>query len=154
MTRRKADDGRRTLSARPPADAGFCVGEWVEDGLCRGKEEIFFSPFGPDWTEAKRICDDCPVRLTCLQYALDTKQLHGTWGGANQLELRFFLAVNASETPKRYTYKLFCPFCHRRDVETTAPAPRSGLPELCACLGCGFTWERVYIPKRGRRRAA
>jgi WhiB family redox-sensing transcriptional regulator len=32
-------------------------------------------------TRAKSFCRDCPVRTACLQYALDTGEKFGIWGG-------------------------------------------------------------------------
>ena len=31
--------------------------------------------------EARSICWSCPVREQCLQFAIDTSQTHGIWGG-------------------------------------------------------------------------
>lgn len=30
---------------------------------------------------AKEICSHCPIRLLCLEYALESKERHGIWGG-------------------------------------------------------------------------
>jgi WhiB family redox-sensing transcriptional regulator len=32
------------------------------------------------------ICNDCPVKDECLEYALDINETHGIWGGLNELE--------------------------------------------------------------------
>lgn len=37
---------------------------------------------------AKDACYQCPLRLQCLQYALEHNIQHGTWGGYYQEELR------------------------------------------------------------------
>jgi len=39
-------------------------------------------------TQAKAICADCPVRQQCLAFALDTRQVHGVWGGMSEDERR------------------------------------------------------------------
>lgn len=45
-------------------------------GLSRRQEE-----------RAKVVCADCPVRAECLQFALDSGQTYGVWGGLTELEL-------------------------------------------------------------------
>lgn len=37
---------------------------------------------------AKRICDACPVRAHCLEWALATNQDTGVWGGLSEEERR------------------------------------------------------------------
>jgi WhiB family redox-sensing transcriptional regulator len=36
--------------------------------------------------DAKRICADCPVRVECLDYAINTQQPLGIWGGLYEAE--------------------------------------------------------------------
>ena len=38
--------------------------------------------------EAKAICSGCPVRQECLDYALDSRQAYGIWGGKTPTERR------------------------------------------------------------------
>lgn len=35
---------------------------------------------------AKVICEDCPLRLKCLEYSVKNKMLDGVWGGFNPTE--------------------------------------------------------------------
>jgi len=51
------------------------------------------SIIAPEWREAtaKAICARCPVRDSCLAYALDTRQEFGIWGGLNEDERRAIL---------------------------------------------------------------
>jgi WhiB family redox-sensing transcriptional regulator len=37
---------------------------------------------------AKLLCRGCPVQMTCLNYALDTAQDSGIWGGLTETERR------------------------------------------------------------------
>jgi WhiB family redox-sensing transcriptional regulator len=66
---------------------------WQEKGLCNDLKntEIFFyeeQERGPD--KEKRIslavacCNACPVIETCRQFALDTHQDYGIWGGLTE----------------------------------------------------------------------
>lgn len=34
-----------------------------------------------NWTQPKRFCDSCPVRLECTAFAIGNDELHGMWGG-------------------------------------------------------------------------
>lgn len=33
------------------------------------------------YTQAKQLCNECPVREACLTYALKAPELYGVWGG-------------------------------------------------------------------------
>jgi WhiB family redox-sensing transcriptional regulator len=37
---------------------------------------------------AKEICDECDVRVACLEYALAMRERDGVWGGATERERR------------------------------------------------------------------
>ena len=69
--------------------------EWQEDAACRTYENTLF--FGDDEgeselekqareSEAKAICRTCPVQEPCLEFALDTNQRYGIWGGLTDKE--------------------------------------------------------------------
>jgi WhiB family redox-sensing transcriptional regulator len=71
--------------------------KWKEDAACRTKDPAIFFPDGhsggrprSDGTQIKMtihygpaltICEDCPVKLHCLKFALETNERHGVWGG-------------------------------------------------------------------------
>lgn len=61
---------------------------WRDDAACLGMDpDLFFPP--PGWygaEEAKAICQGCPVRAECLDYAVTTVQKYGIWGGTNEQE--------------------------------------------------------------------
>ncbi|MGH9278485.1 MAG: WhiB family transcriptional regulator [Acidimicrobiales bacterium] len=68
----------------PRTDTG-----WRDEAACRGLEtEIFFPVTDEDAGPAKQICASCPVRETCLEFALLTKQEDGVWGGLTESERR------------------------------------------------------------------
>lgn len=61
---------------------------WKLDGACVNRWDDFYpegrsdSPITISWiANARAICDTCPVRLTCLETALRTREKHGIWGG-------------------------------------------------------------------------
>jgi WhiB family redox-sensing transcriptional regulator len=73
---------------------------WQFRAACRGEDSSLF--FAPNYFErreeklgrearAKVFCDRCPVRTDCLEYALDSREGHGVWGGLNELERRAVL---------------------------------------------------------------
>ncbi len=36
---------------------------------------------------AKAVCAGCPVQAECLAFAVETRQVHGVWGGLGEEEL-------------------------------------------------------------------
>lgn len=59
-------------------------GDWVEEGLCRETDPDLFFPEKGDpraARDAKEICTWCPVRTACANWALESRELHGIWGG-------------------------------------------------------------------------
>jgi WhiB family redox-sensing transcriptional regulator len=54
---------------------------WKDDGACVGSGIDFFSDDGISWRDAVAVCATCPVKHPCLDYALETNQGFGVWGG-------------------------------------------------------------------------
>lgn len=62
---------------------------WMGSALCRSESPaIFFPSDGVGVQMAQQICDKCPVRAPCLEYALANHIEHGVWGGASERERR------------------------------------------------------------------
>lgn len=62
---------------------------WRDDAICAQTDpEAFFPEKGGSTKEAKKICQGCPVRHECLQYALDHEERFGIWGGLSERERR------------------------------------------------------------------
>jgi hypothetical protein len=59
---------------------------WMKDAACTGADTSQFFPRSKkqSFAPAIRICQSCPVKEPCLQYALDTDQ-EGVWGGTTRL---------------------------------------------------------------------
>lgn len=81
---------------------------WQRDAECRGEQRRYFFP--PTWPErrdekdrrerhAKSLCEGCPVRAECLEFALSSNEAYGVWGGLNELE-RKHLATRAVASPR------------------------------------------------------
>ncbi len=62
------------------------------NAACHGKNpDLWFperdqGPKGSD--EAKAICEACPVRSACLDWALESGETFGIWGGKTPAERR------------------------------------------------------------------
>jgi WhiB family transcriptional regulator, redox-sensing transcriptional regulator len=73
---------------------------WQAKAACRGPHtSMFFPPSHFERkddkeireSQAKAICASCPVRRSCLEYALRIREPHGIWGGLNEAERRSLL---------------------------------------------------------------
>jgi WhiB family redox-sensing transcriptional regulator len=65
---------------------------WRQRGACRGLDPDIFYPLSDDEAgEAKAICASCPVRELCLEFALETREADGVWGGTTARERRRLL---------------------------------------------------------------
>src|ERR1022692_3365182 len=68
--------------------------DWRELSACRQEDpELFFPlvPAGPGLVQierAKAVCARCQVPAECLQFAMETVQDHGVWGGTSEEERR------------------------------------------------------------------
>jgi len=65
---------------------------WRDHAACKDTDLSLFFPAGrtgPAVREiraAKAMCRECPVRHDCLQFAFETNQESGIWGGKDQEE--------------------------------------------------------------------
>jgi WhiB family transcriptional regulator, redox-sensing transcriptional regulator len=68
--------------------------DWLERALCIDEDPELFFPVGTTGpaidqiADAKEVCLRCPVRTECLDWALDTAQDAGVWGGLDEEERR------------------------------------------------------------------
>jgi WhiB family redox-sensing transcriptional regulator len=62
---------------------------WMARANCKGVDaELFFVGRGTSTWPAKQVCLGCVVRGECLQYALDTREPFGVWGGMSEKQRR------------------------------------------------------------------
>lgn len=62
---------------------------WRQRAACRGVDpDVFYPSSDEEAEEAKAICRVCPVRESCLEYALVNRERDGVWGGATERERR------------------------------------------------------------------
>jgi WhiB family redox-sensing transcriptional regulator len=65
---------------------------WMLDARCREFDPtLFFPSDGVGVDRARHVCFECPVRMACLEYALEYRIDHGVWGGASERERRRIL---------------------------------------------------------------
>lgn len=63
--------------------------DWRALGLCAGSDpDLWFSVGALQHKQAKTICRQCPVRTSCLEYAMEEPVDHGIWGGLTERERR------------------------------------------------------------------
>ena len=69
---------------------------WVLAANCRGRTHLFFSPDDSETRAdrrhrealAKQVCQECAVRVTCLEEAFKSDERFGIWGGMTERERR------------------------------------------------------------------
>lgn len=60
---------------------------WEEDAACRETDpDLFFPEEGAPNPGVVRICEGCPVRVECLEFALREDIKYGLWGGLSWAE--------------------------------------------------------------------
>ena len=72
---------------------------WRTKAACLGTDPKTFFPVesthggkdSPTYITARKICATCPVRITCLTYAVETRQHYGVWGGLTPNERRHLI---------------------------------------------------------------
>lgn len=65
--------------------------EWTQRARCRGLDpEQFFVRSLQDARSAIQVCQRCPVRQECLDYAVDEDIEVGVWGGLTERQRRAY----------------------------------------------------------------
>ncbi|MFZ8998545.1 MAG: WhiB family transcriptional regulator [Ilumatobacteraceae bacterium] len=68
--------------------------DWRDRALCSGTDPELFFPVGTTGNavlsidRAKQVCSQCTVTSECLEFALETNQDSGIWGGLSEEERR------------------------------------------------------------------
>ena len=68
--------------------------DWRLSAICKDSNAELFFPIGSTGhalemiEAAKEVCTNCTVAEPCLQFALDTNQEAGVWGGFTEEERR------------------------------------------------------------------
>jgi WhiB family redox-sensing transcriptional regulator len=67
---------------------------WRDSASCRSTDPELFFPVGTTGlaldhiAAAKAVCTACPVQAPCLEFALESNQDSGVWGGTSEEERR------------------------------------------------------------------
>ena len=65
---------------------------WMARGLCQFEPPATFFPSdGVGVEKAKKICEECPAKEPCLNYALENRIDHGVWGATSERQRRRML---------------------------------------------------------------
>jgi WhiB family redox-sensing transcriptional regulator len=81
--------------------------EWRSAGACLAADPDLFFPIaagaaaGPETSRALRICDSCGVKRQCLEFAMDTNEATGIWGGTTPDERISVLRARRTRRPGR-----------------------------------------------------
>ncbi|MGA1075386.1 MAG: WhiB family transcriptional regulator [Ilumatobacteraceae bacterium] len=68
--------------------------DWRDRALCSGTDPELFFPVGTTGNSVlsidreKQVCSQCNVTSECLEFALETNQDSGIWGGLSEEERR------------------------------------------------------------------
>ncbi len=68
--------------------------DWRSMAACQDTDPDLFFPVGTTGpaieqiANAKAVCDICPAKEPCLEFALSTNQDSGVWGGTSEEERR------------------------------------------------------------------
>jgi WhiB family transcriptional regulator, redox-sensing transcriptional regulator len=112
--------------------------DWRHRSACRNEDRaLFFPTSGEEDNEeepshadptVKLICDACPVRAECLEYALDRQIEFGIFAGLTGYERGL---IGRKRSRKR------CPGCSSEEVM------KIGRNQVCGA--CGISWD-VDVP--------
>jgi WhiB family redox-sensing transcriptional regulator len=62
---------------------------WMRRAACRGRGvDAFFADEKATQAKARTVCEDCPVRAECLEFALADRTVTGIWAGTDDRERR------------------------------------------------------------------
>ena len=69
---------------------------WVVFAACREADPDFFFPSNKEEEDrALALCATCPVRIDCLEYALEARERFGIWGGLTEKQRKRWLRRSA-----------------------------------------------------------
>lgn len=128
---------------------------WQEKAFCAVDQKDILKLFYPpdeeeieegaeDYTAyGKKVCAACPVRLQCLQYALDNEERFGIWGGSDEVERKHALSIDSYGKPVNRVRPISCPNCKNNDINTI---DTKKLKTHLQCGTCQLEWWSRRVP--------
>lgn len=110
------------------------VATWWDEGACVGMNPEIWHPnmsVKDEVQRARDICDTCPVRSECLDYAQTTRINQGIWGGL---------------TPRQREYRRRHPNGRRRTIPSHATRARYN--RGCRCDDCHKANAHYLVRRR------
>ena len=77
---------------------------WMNSAKCEGMDPEKFTPMESETHKertAKRVCKGCPVKMECLNYALETDSI-GIFAGTNYSERQKMVSMMPSLAPTKH----------------------------------------------------
>lgn len=75
------------------------MADWQDDAVCATTDpDLFFPDIRDPARLAKRICNSCPVKQECLDYAIQAGEEFGVWGGTTEIERRHMMTLRLRNT--------------------------------------------------------
>jgi len=117
--------GRRYPTADDVSSQAMLPPAWADNAACNARNGMWF--FAPDGERTRdrrdreaiavAICHECTVIGPCRQYAVETGQTSGVWGGLSEERLVAILRARAAETADaRYSRRVARLAEHREPV--------------------------------------
>lgn len=112
--------------------------DWRRQAACATSKLDFFATRSADKYAARALCRSaCPVRLQCLDFALNNRTIYGIFGGVDEYEIRRALSVDGNGVPYYRARKPRCPFCSRGGLVTVE---KKRARVLVQCSRCSLSW--------------
>jgi WhiB family redox-sensing transcriptional regulator len=74
--------------------------DWMDDAACKGLKSVSFFPeesFNSEAPKAIAVCRACPVRVDCLDFAVQNSIQYGIWGGMTPVRRKQYLRAGKPE---------------------------------------------------------
>jgi WhiB family transcriptional regulator, redox-sensing transcriptional regulator len=86
------------LSATPFPTSDELAADWRADAACREIDiDVFFAVDETRQREAIAVCETCPVRQECLEYAITAREQYGVWGGVREQDRKRLVRARRRE---------------------------------------------------------
>ena len=65
------------------------MSDWRDQAVCKEADpNLFYSNKPAEIKQAVEICNTCPVRVLCANYAVAENEEYGVWGGLTEADRR------------------------------------------------------------------